>query len=211
MNSLTLTHEQKLWDEGYNLVAGADEVGRGCFAGPVVASAVIFPHDRELAVPDSIRIDDSKKLTALQRERAAKWIKENALTYGIGQASAAKIDKHGLTRATNIAFRCAAKCCTNRPEILLIDAFFVPFIRGINKAHQRPIIRGDGKVFSIAAASILAKVYRDNLMIKLSQNPNYSKYLWHKNKGYGTREHREILKTHGATRLHRVSFLLKTA
>lgn len=209
MKSLTLTHEQKLWDEGYQFIAGADEVGRGCFAGPVVAACVVFPST--IKPPDSIRIHDSKKLTALQRQKADKWIRHNALTFGVGQASAAKIDKHGLTRATNIAFRCAAKCCLTRPEILLIDAFFVPFVRGINKAHQRPIIRGDGQVFSIAAASILAKVYRDNLMIKLSQNPRYAKYLWHKNKGYGTKDHRNAIKKHGATRLHRVSFLLKTA
>jgi ribonuclease HII len=221
--------EKTYWERGFTTIAGADEVGRGAFAGPLVASCVIFGPTTGFAFssrralhsqlsrkdtnPGRVRIDDSKKLTALQRERADEWIRENALAWGIGKASVGFINRHGLTSATHFAYRSAfhnmrAKL-NSTIDFLLIDAIYIPNIRGIPKARQRPTIKGDAKSYSIAAASIIAKVYRDKIMIGLGKRPKYKKYLWHKNKGYGTLAHRNAIINFGVTPHHRRIYLRK--
>lgn len=194
--------EKKYWKNGFT-VGGADEVGKGAFAGPVVTSVVIFS-SKETNLP---LINDSKKLTAKQREQASVWIKENALAWGIGEGSVAEINRLGINGATNRAFRRAVAACPLKLDYLLIDAFYIPYISGIKKANQHPIVKGDSLSISIAAASILAKVYRDSLMVTLSNNPKNKYYLWHKNKGYGTKDHRGAIEKHGITRLHRVKYV----
>jgi len=230
--------EKKVYKKGYRVIAGMDEVGRGSFAGPVVAAAVAF---KEGVLPPSfdrgpvsrqpqihpqgdpgfgaprrspplnqdprITINDSKKLNSRQRELASFWIKRNALCYGIGSASVSQINKLGIKKASEIAFRKAIKNCNKRIDYLLIDAFYIPYVKGLRRKNQKPIIKGDTKSVSIAAASIIAKVYRDKLMTKLAQQTKYKKYSWDKNKGYGTLDHRKALKKYGLTRLHRKKFV----
>lgn len=236
-------YEKRLWKRGYRVVAGADEVGRGAWAGPIVAGAVVFapaPQNKISKIKNQkgVRIDDSKKLTPKERERAEKWIKKNALCWGLGQASVSEINKYGMGKASKMAFRRAVGECNKKlgyrwsvislqssvvsrqlsdnrkprtetrklkTEFLLIDAFYLPYTRGIRRKNQLAIVNGDEKCFSIAAASILAKVYRDKLMRKLSRR--YPRYKWAKNKGYGTREHQDAIRKYGITRLHRRKFI----
>lgn len=196
-------YERQLWDKGLKLVAGMDEVGRGCFAGPVVAAAVIFsPMSRP-----HLDINDSKKVKPLIRIELDKWIRKNTSAWGIGSASVAEINKLGLGNATNVAFRRAIASCKTSIDYLLMDAFFVPHLKGVSKSNQLPIIKGDGKSLSIAAASIIAKVYRDKMLVHLSESPEFSVYKWDKNKGYGTKEHREAILVHGKSRHHRNAFV----
>ena len=223
--------EKKFWKKGFKIVAGVDEVGRGCFAGPVVAAAVVFTsiervtRDGEPQVrgPELVSrrkglgagewqdprliINDSKKLSPKQREIASFWIKRNALVYGIGKASVAEINKFGIKKGSEIAFRRAIRNCSKRIDYLLIDAFYIPYVKGLRRKNQTPIIKGDTKSVSIAAASIIAKVYRDKLMTKLFENPKYKKYKWNENKGYGTLSHRKAIKRYGITRFHRKKFV----
>lgn len=246
-------YEKRLWKRGYRIVAGADEVGRGAWAGPVVSGAVAFApmtnaklqmtnvkEHLAFSIGHSalILIDDSKKLTPKERERAEKWIKKNALCWGLGQASPGEINRLGIAKASKMAFRRAVGECNRRlgsqlsvvslqssvisrqltenrksipetrklkTEFLLIDAFYLPYTRGIRRKNQLAIVNGDEKCFSIAAASILAKVYRDRLMRRLSRK--YPRYKWAKNKGYGTGEHKDAIRKYGITRLHRRQFV----
>ncbi len=202
-------YEKKLWDGNFNIIAGIDEVGRGSFAGPVVAGCVIFKKSKTLILQTNVEINDSKKLTSSQREIASIWIKENCLTWGIGSASVSEINRLGIKKGTEIAMRRAIKNCKKQIEFILIDAFYIPYTKGLRRKNQKAIIKGDTKSISIAAASIIAKVHRDALMTKLSKNPKYKKYNWHKNKGYGTKEHRDAISKHGATRHHRKLFIRK--
>ncbi|OGY08731.1 MAG: ribonuclease HII [Candidatus Blackburnbacteria bacterium RIFCSPHIGHO2_01_FULL_43_15b] len=214
------SYEKKVWRKGFRFVAGADEVGRGAFAGPLVAAAVVFPSSRvmreisprRLVEMTAVRIDDSKKLTAKQREKAAEWVKKNALAWGVGEVNVATINRLGIVKATQIAFRKAIKQCGN-VDFLLVDAFYVPYTKGLRRKNQLAIIKGDEKSISIAAASIIAKVYRDNLMSSLARSDlaRLGAYRWDKNKGYGTRDHREAIRKHGITRLHRKLFVKKAA
>lgn len=206
--------ERKYWKSGFKYVAGADEVGRGSFAGPVVAGCVVFPLTfKGFSLQGRIRIDDSKKLTARQRERADVWIKKNAIVWSIGEARASLINRIGMGRATKVAFRRAITQANlklktenlKQIDYLLIDAFFIPYVRGLRRKNQKAIIHGDEKSISIAAASIVAKVYRDKLMRKLSHK--FPSYGWGRNKGYGTKEHREAIKKYGLTRYHRRQFV----
>jgi ribonuclease HII len=228
--------EKKLHRQGYKLIAGVDEVGRGCFAGAVVAGCVVFgldgvlplgspkafPPANKLGAPSlgppasrhpSVIINDSKRLSQKQREIADKWIRKNAYAFGIGLASVAQINKLGIKKATEIAFRKAIVNCKStsssavKIDYLLIDAFYIPYVKGLRRKNQKAIVKGDALSISIAAASIIAKVYRDKLMTVLAKEPKFRKYKWHKNKGYGTTEHREIIRKHGATRLHRKQFV----
>lgn len=206
--------ERKLHREGYRIIAGVDEVGRGCFAGAVVAGCVIFDKNtistfKGFPLQDSrkIIINDSKKLTPKQREIADKWIRKNAFAWGIGAASVSQINRLGIKKASEIAFRKAIVNCKLSIDYLLIDAFYIPYVKGLRRRNQKPIIKGDTKSVSIAAASIIAKVYRDNLMLKLGKKPKYKKYGWGKNKGYGTLEHRKAIKKFGLTRQHRKQFV----
>jgi ribonuclease HII len=196
--------EEKLSLQGYRIIAGVDEVGRGCFAGPVVAGCVVFNGTSNLP---SVLVNDSKKLTAKQREAADIWIRENAAGVGVGLASTFQINRHGIKKATEIAYRQAIKNCRVKIDFLLIDAFYAPYVKGLRRKNQKPIIGGDGLSISIAAASIVAKVYRDKLMTTLAAKPKFKKYMWHKNKGYGTREHRESILKYGTTQLHREQFV----
>lgn len=214
--------EKRLWRKGFRVIAGVDEVGRGSFAGPVVAGCVSFLKD--IKIPVKITINDSKKLKPRQREKAEKWIKENTL-WGTGEVSASVINRVGMAKATQMAFRKAvanaAKGNKNSIDFLLIDAFFVPYVRGLPmarkaarkrrvvdaKSRQQAIVNGDEKSLSIAAASIIAKVERDRIMRSIGRKPRYKRYRWGKNKGYGTKEHQKAIKKYGVTRYHRKSFV----
>lgn len=200
--------EKKLWRKGINLVAGADEVGRGAFAGPVVAATVVFTPELRFKIHDlGIKIADSKQLRPRQREAAAEWIKENALSWAIGETSVNLINRLGMTKATQMAFRQAITIVRSQLAVdyLLVDAFYVPYTSGIPKTNQLPIKKGDSLSFSIAAASIIAKVHRDKKMRQLSYF--YPNYGWGRNKGYGTKYHREALSKNGASKHHRTSFI----
>ncbi len=196
----TLKEENKLWKEGYKLVCGVDEVGRGCFAGPVVVGAVIFPIDTEL--PQGIA--DSKLLSEKKRLELDPLIKNSALAWAIAEVDVETINKIGIGKATQKAFLDAVNKISPQPDFILIDAFL---IEGVDKAKQKAIIGGDRLVASIAAASIIAKVYRDNLMQEL--DIKYPQYGLARNKGYGTKFHRDMIKTHGLSSLHRSSFNLQ--
>jgi ribonuclease HII len=203
------SYEKRAYKKGFRVIAGVDEVGRGSFAGPVVAGAVAFAPNSKFETLNSkqIRINDSKKLNSRERERSNFWIKRNALCYGIGKASVAEINRLGIKKATEVAFRRAIRNCNKRIDYLLIDAFYIPYIKGLRRRNQLPIIRGDTKSVSIAAASIIAKVYRDKLMTRLTQDSRYGKYKWDENKGYGTLSHRKAILRHGVTKQHRKQFV----
>lgn len=178
------------------LEAGVDEVGRGCLAGPVVAAAVILPEECHIE-----GLHDSKKLTSKQRERLAIAIKEKALAYAISEVSPAEIDKINILQATYRAMNKAIVSLSLTPEYLLIDGN--RFINSTDIPFET-IVGGDDKVASIAAASILAKTYRDHLMIQYAQK--YPGYDWEHNMGYGTPKHLEGIRQKGVTPLHRLSF-----
>lgn len=194
----TFQEEQILWKNGYQFVAGVDEVGRGCFAGPVVTAAVILPFNFPVK-----GINDSKLLSARKRKELETVIKQHAIAFAISEVSVTVINKLGIGKATQQSFREAIKLLTKRPDYILIDAFY---IQNLSKENQKPIIHGDGISISIAAASILAKVYRDELMTKLHKK--YELYDFATNKGYGTQKHREAIKKYGLCKLHRTSFNL---
>ncbi|HSX40689.1 MAG TPA: ribonuclease HII [Candidatus Saccharimonadales bacterium] len=199
--------EKNLWDSGY-LVIGADEVGRGAFAGPVVTAAVVFPKNFVIKDKRLSEINDSKLLSAQKREMLAKLIKEHALFYEIVSVNVGIINRVGIGKATHMAFRKAVKdiCKNNTSCYLLIDGFYVKYVKTLGLKKQKAIIKGDRKSISIAAASIIAKVYRDDLMRKLHKK--HPQYQFGENKGYGTKEHRNALKTYGLCPLHRTSFSL---
>lgn len=208
--------EDKLWENGFPFVAGIDEVGRGCFAGPVVAGCVVFAEKTKLSLmQDTLAkavIDDSKKLSAKQREVSAIWIKKHALSWGIGESSATTINRLGIVKATEKAFRKALTQANTRLngrkiDFLLIDAFYIPYVKGIPKKNQMAIIKGDTKSFSVASASILAKVYRDHKMQRIGNRNQYKKYDWVSNKGYGAKNHLDALERYGMTFYHRKQFV----
>lgn len=195
----TLDFETQAWNSGFNTVAGLDEVGRGCFAGPVVVGAVVINVDCTL--PDGIR--DSKLLKPTKRVELAQKIKECVVDWSIGVVGVETINNVGIGKATQIAFYKAVKNLKNTPDYILIDAFYID---NIDRDIQLPIVHGDALAISIAAASIIAKVYRDELMVKLSDQ--YPDYNFAKHKGYGTKEHQDAIKKHGLSPLHRTSFNL---
>tara|TARA_B100001540_G_scaffold130125_1_gene115957 strand:+ start:3642 stop:4217 length:576 start_codon:yes stop_codon:yes gene_type:complete len=177
--------------------AGCDEAGRGCLAGPVVASAVILPKNFTNNI-----LNDSKKLSKKKILLLSNIIKENALSFSIGIATVKEIDKINILNASILAMHRAINTLTIKAELLLIDGNHF-------KKHSIPhqcIIKGDSKLMSIAAASILAKNYRDELMKKL--NIEHPEYNWLNNKGYPTNEHRKNIQNFGITKHHRKSFQL---
>lgn len=197
-------YEQLLWQQGYTAIAGIDEVGRGAFAGPVVVAAVIFPPRILFHDPLLGQINDSKKISASKRSLIAKAIRENAACYAIAEGSLQTINHIGIGKATQQAFLKVTNMLCHPPDYFLIDAFY---IENLDKQKQQPIIHGDSLSISIAAASILAKVYRDELM-RSFQN-DYKEYDFATNKGYGTLKHRQQIAKSGLTPMHRTSFHLE--
>ena len=180
----------------YSYICGIDEVGRGPLAGPVVAGAVILPKDCDI-----LYINDSKKLTAAKREELYDIIMEKAVAVGIGMASPARIDEINILQATYEAMREAISKLCVRPDLLLNDAVTIP---GVD-IRQVPIIKGDAKSISIGAASIVAKVTRDRMMVEYDKiMPEYG---FASNKGYGSAEHIAALKKVGPSPIHRASFI----
>lgn len=189
-----LAYEKKLW-KTCDWVAGLDEAGRGCWAGPVVAAAVIFPKNVDLP-----GVNDSKKLTAEKREIFFDQILENALAFGIGIIDPKIIDEINILEASKKAMLLAVEQMKTQPQYLLIDGNM-----SLRTAiPQQAIISGDALSLSIAAASILAKVTRDRLMVKLSET--YPGYGFEKHKGYGTAIHRKALDNLGLSPIHRLSY-----
>lgn len=193
----TFAEENLLWEKGLKYIAGIDEVGRGCFAGPVVAAAVILPSDFKA----TDEINDSKLLSPEKREKLAPIIKKYALCYSIAEISIEIINEVGIGKATQKAFYQAVNTLTVKPQYVFIDAFYID---NLDRKNQKPIVHGDRKSISIAAASIIAKVYRDALMQKLHEK--YPEYDFYQNKGYGTKKHREAIKKFGLCDVHRKSF-----
>ena len=177
-------------------IAGIDEAGRGPWAGPVVASAVILNREN---IPAGL--NDSKKLSAQKRETLRDKLWQSGAIIGIGLANVEEIDRLGILKSTFLAMQRAIDELKERPEQILVDGNLKPYFGGI---PTLPVIKGDGKSLSIAAASIIAKTYRDDLMGKLAaQFPGYG---WEKNMGYGTKLHQDGLKLLGVTSQHRLSF-----
>ncbi len=199
MISATLDFEKKYWNQGYKLVCGVDEVGRGCFAGPIVVGSVIFPVD--VCLPEGIT--DSKLLTSKKREYFEIIIKKLALAYSIAVIDVPMINEVGIGKAAQRAFKKSVEDINPRPDFILIDAFWID---GLDRRIQQPIVRGDQLSVSIAAASIIAKVYRDRLMTEL--DTKYPQYGFKKHKGYGTREHQVAIAQYGLSQIHRTSFNL---
>ncbi len=180
---------------GRQAVAGVDEVGRGALCGPVVAAAVVLGEGF-----DTEGLDDSKRLTARQRERQAARIRSQARASAIGVADPAEVDRINILQATLQAMRRAVLALPLRPDLLLVDALTIPGL----EVEQRPIVKGDAQSVSIAAASILAKVTRDALMAELdARHPGYGLA---RNMGYGCPDHRDALRRMGPSPIHRRSF-----
>jgi len=179
----------------YRCIVGLDEAGRGPLAGPVVAAAVLLPRDH--TIPD---LQDSKCLTARQRESVYAAIRQQAITYGIGMVSPQQIDQHNILWATKAAMLQAIQHLEQPPDLLLIDGTE----RLPTAIAQRPLIRGDALCASIAAASVLAKVTRDRLMLTYAQL--YPAYGFEQHKGYPTRQHYACLRLYGPCAIHRRSF-----
>ncbi len=196
----TFRAEIKFRKQALRLVAGLDEVGRGAWAGPLVAGAVILPEPTRTMRRCLADVDDSKQLSAEQREGCAALIRALAVTHAIGIVSVRELDVWGMTRATHEAMRRAINALSVAPQALLLDAFPLP----LSPLPQRAIIRGDSYSFSIAAASIIAKTERDQMMRELSAH--YPQYGFDSNKGYGTEAHQRALQAFGVTPVHRQSW-----
>jgi ribonuclease HII len=195
-----LALESELWAAGYRTIAGVDEVGRGPWAGPVVAAAVILPPDAETLAPLLGRVDDSKRLTPRQREQFCGVIQQLALAIGVGRVEAHEIDRIGIAAATRQAMLSALDGLNVRPDFVLLDFLTVPALA----LPQRGVPHGDAISLSIAAASIIAKVARDRWMVE--QEAIYPGYGFSRHKGYGTAEHHAALVRLGPCALHRLSF-----
>lgn len=194
-----LSFESLLYKKGHKLIAGVDEVGRGSWAGPLVAAAAILP--RNFQIPSVF--GDSKQLKPKLREQIAIYIKKVAVTYFIAEIAVSVIDKLGVGEASHIAFRKAVRSLNPKPDFILVDAFYV---KHLDRKNQKALVKGDEKSASIAAASIIAKVHRDNLMKKLTKT--YPQYGFAKHKGYGTRRHQAAIKEYGLSKIHRTSYNL---
>jgi ribonuclease HII len=191
-------YEKEAFDHGYTLVAGMDEAGRGPLAGPVVAAAVILDPNRPV-----YGVDDSKKLSPTRRAVLRKEIEEKALAIGVGMADVETIDRINILEATKLAMRRAVEALAKKPEVLLIDAVKL----GLPDIEERAIIKGDALSVSIAAASIIAKETRDDILRLYDQM--YPEYGFAAHKGYGTKAHMEAIAQYGILPIHRRSFLKK--
>jgi ribonuclease HII len=187
--------EKEIKQRGYQYIAGVDEAGRGPLAGPVVAAAVIFPDGYR-----NKEIKDSKKLAGLKREQLFIEIKNTAISYATGIVGWREIDEMGILEATKLAMRRAVMKLNPKPDFVLTDAVAI----NVTGLPQQAIIHGDATVFSIAAASIVAKVERDKLMMKYDKK--YPKYGFGDHMGYGTEIHLKAIREHGPCPIHRRSF-----
>lgn len=193
---MTYEYENMLKEKGYSAVCGIDEAGRGPLAGPVFAAAVILPDDM-----GDIGINDSKKLSEKKRDALFDIIKEKAVAWSVGSASEQEIDEINILNATFLAMKRAVEGLSVKPDIALVDGNRKPNT-GI---EEMTLVKGDAKSISIAAASILAKVSRDRYLLELDEK--YPEYQFRKHKGYPTALHYEMIKEHGISPVHRLSFL----
>mgnify|MGYP001814840560 CR=1 FL=1 len=191
-----LDFEKRAHADGFRIVAGIDEVGRGCLAGPVVAGAVIL----KTAEPLPEGINDSKKLSKKKRNTIAREVRARAIAWSVGEVQAEEIDRINILEATKRAMSIAIGNLSTAPEYLLIDALELESV----SLPQKAIIKGDAVSASIAAASIVAKVYRDNLMQEYDER--YPEYGFASHVGYGTKAHFEAIRSNGPTPIHRKSF-----
>jgi ribonuclease HII len=204
--SLTLAYpdlrlEKALWRKGHQHVGGVDEAGRGAWAGPVAAAVVILPQDGRLG--QTLRgVRDSKQMTSLQRHYWAARIQAAAVDWGVGFTAAAEIDQMGIVPATRLAVMRAFETITVIPDYLLIDYLLIPE----SQIPQTPVVKGDNRSLSIAAASVLAKVARDGLMFGFESA--YAGYGFAQNKGYGTPQHQKAIHRAGLCEIHRKSFAI---
>ena len=192
------TLENEIYAEGFSLICGVDEAGRGPLAGPVCAAAVILPRGLEID-----GLDDSKKLSEKKREKLFDDIVNTAVSYGIAFASVEEIEEHNILGATFMAMNRAIEQLSPKPELALIDG-------NRNKGiciESRCVVKGDSKCADIAAASILAKVTRDRYMLEMAEK--YPQYRFEQHKGYGTKLHYEMLREYGPSPIHRRDFLRK--
>lgn len=187
--------ETALWKQGHRYVAGADEAGKGSWAGPLVAAAVILAPDFRPR-----QVNDSKQLTPRQRERMFVHVTRHAVSWAVGVVSSQEIDRRGIVAANKKALLTALKKLHIRPQAILVDAVKIK----VGKKPVKAVIGGDAKVLSIAAASIVAKVVRDELM--RGEHRLYPAYEFATHKGYGTARHLSLLKRHGVSPIHRKSF-----
>lgn len=198
-------YEKRLWGKGMRVVAGVDEVGRGAWAGPLVAAAVVFPKsEREGDLKRLQGLRDSKKLTEKKRREFCEVISDLSLSLGIGVVEPKIIDREGITSATGRAMRKALANLAIEVDHVLVDHFYIGYFL---KDKQTAIKKGDEKSLSVAAASVVAKVFRDDLMRKFAKRKSRAIYGWERNKGYGTREHREAIRRHGVCEGHRKLFV----
>ena len=195
-----LIYERALLEKGYQYIAGVDEVGRGPLAGPVVCAAVIMPLEKDLLVEG---VDDSKKLSEKKREELAKLIKERAIAYTVYEVSEKEIDEINILEATKLGMKNALAALKILPDTVLTDGNMVLDI----PYPQQSVVHGDALSYSIGAASIIAKVYRDHLMDDFAKL--YPAYSFEKNKGYGTAAHIQAIKEVGACPIHRKTFIKK--
>lgn len=195
---LKLTEEKLCLEQGFSLIAGIDEVGRGCLAGPVVAAAVILPLGR-LPVW-AHRVKDSKLLSPEQRESLVPLIQRFAVSIGTGIVTPDYIDNYGMTRAVHLAMKRAIKKLSPQPDMVLVDYLTIPNL----ELPQKGLPEGDSRCFSIACASIIAKVFRDHLMAEM--DGKFPGYGFARHKGYGTEEHLECLRRLGPSPIHRRLF-----
>lgn len=228
----TFWYERRLWRRGYKLVVGLDEVGRGAWAGPLVVGAAAFLPRRNgsLRSLESSGIDDSKRVLPERRVVLSRMIKKEALVWSVAEVSVGEINRLGMGKATQKGFRRAVKLVREKiskgVDYVLVDAFYVSRLAGLprtrtsksnqrkgalrvlgGKGRQLAIVEGDRKSISIAAASIVAKVYRDGLMQKMADK--YTKYGWKENVGYGTARHKKAIEAYGVTKWHRKKFVEK--
>ena len=195
-----LTYEREYFAKGYSAVAGVDEVGRGPLAGPVVCAAVIMPLEEEKRI---LGVNDSKKLSAKKREKLAEEIKRVARAYSIVEVDEGTIDEINILQATRVGMKRAVEELSLTADMVLTDGNMTIDIA----APQSAIVKGDALVYSIGAASILAKVYRDALMAKFAEE--FPEYGFERNVGYGTAEHIEAIREVGICRIHRKTFVKK--
>lgn len=191
------SYENEAVKNGYKLVCGVDEAGRGPLAGPVCAAAVILPFDCEIE-----GLNDSKKISEKKREALYDVIIEKAIAFSVAYGTLQEIEEYNILEATYIAMNRAVDGLEIKPDYALIDGNRIP--KGI-KIPCQTIVKGDSKSCSISAASILAKVTRDRLMLEYDKK--YPQYLFAKHKGYGTKAHYDAIKQHGVCEIHRLSFL----